>query len=200
MTRDGLIAESSALGQEGHLTKSVVGLAIFAIVAIACASQPPVEPTSTSEPVPPRTESLVMLREPLDKPEFYCVDVAGFGSSLNLSAPLQAHTCKPNADDELFMFDESGEGQFFMDAYEVCAESGDGVLYVRKCVDSPGQWFVFEDDGRIGSQESDQCLTVQGGSGQPAGGRSHLRRDLLLLPCDEVEPQLSRWTLPGPRP
>ena len=33
-----------------------------------------------------------MLRDPLDEPEFYCVDVAGFGSNLNLNAPLPIHS------------------------------------------------------------------------------------------------------------
>lgn len=77
-----------------------------------------------------------MLEDPLDEPEFYCVDVAGFGANLNLNGPLQAHICKP----------------------------------------------------------------VAGGEGQPAGGRSHLRRDLLLAPCADVAPSLSRWVFPGLSP
>ena len=51
-----------------------------------------------------------MLRDPLDEPEFYCVDVAGFGSNLNLNSPLQAHTCKPGADDEVFIFNHPAPG------------------------------------------------------------------------------------------
>ena len=62
-----------------------------------------------------------MLRDPLDEPEFYCVDVAGFGNNLNLNSPLQAHTYKPGADDELFIFNHPTPGQFYMEAYDVCS-------------------------------------------------------------------------------
>ena len=47
---------------------------------------------------------MIQLRDPLDEPEYYCVDVPGFGRSLNLEGALTAHTCKPNADDELFIY------------------------------------------------------------------------------------------------
>ena len=141
-----------------------------------------------------------MLQDPLDEPEFYCVDVAGFGSNLNLNAPLQAHTCKPGADDELFIFNHPGPGQFFMDAYDVCLEAGDGVLYVKTCSDSEKQRFELSGDGTLRLQDSDQCVAVQSGEGQPAGGRSHVRRDLLLQDCADVEQNLARWVLPGPSP
>ena len=141
-----------------------------------------------------------MLQDPLDEPEFYCVDVAGFGNSLNLNAPLQAHTCKPGADDELFIFNHPGPGQFSMDAYDVCLEAGEGVLYVRACSDSQNQRFELSGDGLLRLRDSDLCVAVQSGEGQPAGGRSHVRRDLLLQDCASVEQNLSRWTLPGPSP
>lgn len=141
-----------------------------------------------------------MLQDPLDEPEFYCVDVAGFGSNLNLNAPLQAHTCKPGADDELFIFNSPGPGQFFMDAYDVCLEASDGVLYVRPCSDSQQQRFKLSNDGILRLQDSDLCVAVQAGEGQPAGGRSHVRRDLLLQNCADVAQNLARWILPGPSP
>ena len=141
-----------------------------------------------------------MLRDPLDEPEFYCVDVAGFGSNLNLSAPLQAHTCKPGADDELFIFNHPAPGQFSMDAYDVCLEAGDGVLYVRQCSDSQKQRFELSSDGILRLQVSELCVAVQSGEGQPAGGRSHVRRDLLLQNCTNVAQNLARWILPGPSP
>ena len=161
-----------------------------------------VAPSPTAAPaIPtPAPESLIMLQDPLDEPEFYCVDVAGFGNNLNLNAPLQAHTCKPGADDELFIFNHPAPGQFFMAAYDVCLEAGDGVLYVRACAESPNQRFALSGDGAIRVQDSDHCLAVQSGSGQPAGGRSHVRRDLLLQSCADAEPSLSRWLLPGPSP
>lgn len=166
------------------------------------APEPTVAPSPTAVPSAPTpsAESLIMLQDPLDEPEFYCVDVAGFGNNLNLNAPLQAHTCKPGAADELFIFNRPGPGQFFMDAYNVCLEAGDGELYVRPCSDSQQQRFELSSDGVLRLQDSDLCVAVQSGEGQPAGGRSHVRRDLVLQNCADVEQSLSRWSLPGPRP
>ena len=42
--------------------------------------------------------TLVQLVDALDEPEYYCVDVPGFGGSLSLQSALMAHTCKPGAD------------------------------------------------------------------------------------------------------
>jgi len=51
------------------------------------------------------TAGLIQLQNPLDEPEFYCVDVPGAGLSLNLQSALQAHTCKLTAaEDETFTF------------------------------------------------------------------------------------------------
>lgn len=158
-----------------------------------------VEPTAAPAEPTPSAETLIMLIDPLDEPEFYCIDVAGFGSNLNLNAPLQAHTCKPAAADELFIFNRPGPGRFYMDAYDVCLEAGDGVLYVKACSDSQNQRFELTAEGILRVQDSDQCVAVQSGEGQPAGGRSHVRRDLLVQNCGDVEPSLSRWSLPGPR-
>ena len=45
---------------------------------------------------------LIRLADNLDDPQGYCIDVPGFGDNLRLDAPLQAHTCKPGSDDQLF--------------------------------------------------------------------------------------------------
>ena len=80
--------------------------------AIPTAQQPipsVVQPTSTpAEPTPAAAApsgiavdsakadaTLIQLVDALDEPEFYCVDVPGFGTSLNLRSALTAHTCKP---------------------------------------------------------------------------------------------------------
>lgn len=141
-----------------------------------------------------------MLQDPLDEPEFYCIDVTGFGSNLNLGGPLQAHTCKPGADDELFIFNYPGPGQFYMDAYNLCLVAEDGVLHVRECADSADQRFEIDTNGLLRLQNSDRCVAVRGGSGQPAGGQSHLRRDLLIQDCATIQQDLARWALPGLRP
>ena len=163
-------------------------------------------PTSTRPATPSPTlapetaPTLLQLADPLDEPEFYCVDVPGFRDSLRTDRPLQAHTCKPNAADELFIVDRPETGQFLMPAYDLCLTADGGQVYTRPCVNTSAQRFVHREDLTIGPAGEDLCLAVAGGSGEPAGGRSHLRRDLQLLPCSEVAPALSQWILPGGRP
>ncbi len=141
-----------------------------------------------------------MLADPLDEPEFYCVDVAGFGAGLNVDAPLQAHTCKPGADDEMFAFNLPSEGQIYLVEHDRCIEADGTSLYVRPCSESPLQRFVYGADGTLRLDGEDTCLAVAGGDGEPAGGRSHVRRDLLMQPCSEAAPALSQWVFPGPSP
>ena len=154
------------------------------------------EPTDVSVPA----ESLVMLEDPLDEPKFYCVDVAGFGANLNVNSPLQAHTCKPGADDEMFAFNTPSQGKLYLAGHDRCLEADGGSVYVRSCSESPLQRFAYDEDMTIRVEGESVCLTVAGEDGQPAGGQSHLRRDLLLDSCAEVEPSLSRLVFPGPSP
>ena len=153
-------------------------------------------PTLESE----TASTLLQLADPLDEPEFYCIDVPGFRDSLRTDRPLQAHTCKPNAADELFIADQPESGQFLMPAYDLCMTAEEGQVYTRPCAATPAQQFVHREDLTIRTATGDLCLAVAGGQGEPAGGRSHLRRDLRLLPCSGVEPALSQWILPGGRP
>ena len=150
----------------------------------------------------PAADGLVMLVDPLDEPEQYCLDVPGFGRRLNLDAPLMAHTCKPGAADETFRA-ETGDpsaARLYMPAYERCAEAESrepgARLFMKQCEDSDLQRFSFDSDGRIRLGSSQLCLTVDGASGVPTGGPSHLRRDLALQPCEGGDPSLSRWRLP----
>ena len=149
---------------------------------------------------PETAPTLLQLADPLDEPEFYCVDVPGFRDSLRTDRPLQAHTCKPNAADELFIADQPETGQFLMPAYDLCMTAEEGQVYTRPCANNPAQQFAHREDLTIRTAGEDLCLAVAGGSGEPAGGRSHLRRDLQLLPCSWVEPALSQWLMPGGRP
>lgn len=156
----------------------------------------PAAPTLESE----TTATLLQLADPLDEPEFYCVDVPGFRDSLRTDRPLQAHTCKPNAADELFLANQPETGQFLMPAYDLCMTAEGDQVYTRPCANISAQQFIHRDDLTLGPVAADLCLAVAGGSGEPAGGRSHLRRDLQLLPCSGVEPALSQWLMPGGRP
>ena len=70
------------------------------------------------------TAGLIQLQNPLDEPEFYCVDVPGAGLSLNLQSALQAHTCKLTAaEDETFTFNYPSVGQIYMEAFHARAHA-----------------------------------------------------------------------------
>ena len=101
---------------------------------------------STGEPEPPPSPTLIQLVDPLDEPEFYCVDVPGFRASLNLEGALTAHTCKPGADDELFTVGHPLAGNLYMPAYDRCVEAAgatDGAeLYLKPCADDSLQRFI----------------------------------------------------------
>jgi len=82
-----------------------------------------------------------------------------------------------------------------------------GGLYLKACADEPLQQFILTDDGQLrlepaaGSvQNTAYCMAVDDDDGQPTGGPSHLRRDLLLTQCEGADPSLTRWTFPGVRP
>ena len=148
--------------------------------------------------------TLIQLVDALDEPEFYCVDVPGFGASLNLRSALTAHTCKPGADDETFAVNQPGPGNLSMPAYDLCMEAdGTGTLaqlYLRACSDSAMQRFDLDSHGSLILSGAGLCMAVSPGDGEPTGGPSHVRRDLLLLDCGAAEPARSRWVFPGRSP
>ena len=148
--------------------------------------------------------TLVQLVDALDEPEYYCVDVPGFGRSLNLQSALMAHTCKPGADDEMFAINRPGPGNLYMPAYDLCMEAeGTGSpvqLHLRECSDSATQRFGFDSDGALVLSDTGLCMAVSPEDGESTGGPSHLRRDLFMLDCAETEPALSQWTFPGRSP
>jgi len=149
------------------------------------------------------TAGLIRLQDPLDEPEYYCVDVLGAGLSLDLQGALQVHTCKLSAvEDETFTFNYPSVGQIYMEAYELCVEADSAAagaeLRLQECADQPWQHFDYE-DGQIrlrASGEETLCLAVAPGAGTSTGGPSHLRRDLGLQPCSEVAAALSEWDIP----
>jgi len=166
----------------------------------------PAAPSTAGIDVDPATAeaTLVQLVDVLDEPEYYCVDVPGFGRSLQLEAALMAHTCKPGADDEMFAVNRPGPGNLSMPAYDLCMEAdavGSPVqLYLRECSDSEMQRFELDSDGGLVLAGTGLCMVVSPEDGEPTGGPSHLRRDLYMLDCDEAEPALKQWTFPGSSP
>ena len=169
----------------------------------------PFTPTPPQPPPPPRqaesrassAPGLLRLEDFLDDPLGYCVDVAGFGANLRLDAPLQAHTCKPGSDDQLFS--QRGDDGIRLERHDRClsasaATAGSAVEVVTCDADAADQNFRLDGDGRVELLTADGsalCLGVAGGAGEPAGGRNHLRRDLVLYRCSEADGSLITWEL-----
>ena len=148
--------------------------------------------------------TLIQLAEALDEPQYYCIDVPGFGARLNLDAALMAHTCKPGAADEIFAVNQPAAGNLSMPAYDLCmqADSAEAAaqLHLEECADTALQRFTYDPQGALALSGADLCVAVSPEAGQPTGGPSHLRRDLLLQPCESVAAALSRWLFPGASP
>ena len=207
-----------------HIAAGIV-LGAVAILPGACqvATSPPVTPLpvaaaeEAAAPAPSKPASeeseeqkffsagLIQLRDPLDEPEFYCVDVPGVGATLNLQGALTAHTCKPGAEDEIFHMTLSSTGQFSMPAYNLCMEA-DGPeagnsLHLAECSSERLQLFRYFDIGQIRlahGSVGELCLTVASGVGEPTGGPSHLRRGLTMEACDQVDTARSLWIVGSP--
>jgi hypothetical protein len=158
-------------------------------------------PAATTPDTADISSVFIQLADPLDEPQFYCLDVPGSGTSVRLQAALQVHTCKQieTAEDELFAFDYPSPGQIYMEAYDLCIEA-DGTtsgsqIFFRPCSNSPNQIFTVDFDIiRLGDGIHDGlCVAVDPAPGIPTGGPSHLRRDVTLQPCNPLDPAISRW-------
>lgn len=163
-------------------------------------------PTILIPSAAPERPGLLRLADNLDDPQGYCVDVAGFGSNIRLNAPLQAHTCKRRSNDQLFVSVPGlGDGGFRLAEYDRCLsaallEPGATVSVAACDTNAVTQRFRLDSDGRVQLASPGApalCLGVAHGSGEPAGGRNHLRRDLILYDCEEVDPSLVTWDLVG---
>ena len=160
-------------------------------------------PAASTEPTVLVNRVFIQLADPLDEPEYYCVDVPGAGPGVRLQSALQAHTCKPiaTAADELFTIDHPNRGQIYMEAYDLCVEATGAQqgspLHLKPCSDSQHQLFTLENDLiRLGGKRQDGlCLAVAPGSGIPTGGPSHLQRALTLEGCESIDPTLIRWSV-----
>lgn len=164
------------------------------------------QPATLDSPVPTPERFLIRLEDNLDDPLGYCIDVRGFGAGIRLDADLQAHSCKSNfPDDQSFaMSDEPPAGGIVLVDYDVCLavaepESGASILLSPCDDESVFRRFEWLDDGRVHlivEQDASRpklCIGVADGAGEPAGGRNHLRRDLMLLDCAGADLALIAW-------
>ena len=64
-----------------------------------------IEPTSAvTPPARPKNIGQFRLKDRLDDPQGYCIDVPGFGNSIQLDNILQAHTCESGDWDQRFAY------------------------------------------------------------------------------------------------
>ena len=141
----------------------------------------------------------VMLVDPLDEPEFYCFDLAGWGASLQLDDPLQNHTCKgANGADQMFEF--SGD-RLQVSGTDRCVQVGGSsgktlpgsAVLARTCSDSqPLQELSLTNTGKIMVGNTGYCIG-SGTSTRDASGPSHVWRTLTVVDCDATDSSLTTW-------
>ena len=176
---------------------AIVGLGVLIGVLAACSGA--TDGGADVDPASIPSISLIQLIDPLDEPEYYCIDVTGFGFDVLLNDPLQAHTCKRTQfEDELFSYGQPSGGQLYMEEYRRCMEAGaaesGASLYVSLCSESPLQEFAYKLDGslRLVDGGGSLCVAIALGEGQSAGG-FYLRRELSLQKCAETERSLLHY-------
>ena len=170
---------------------------------------PAEQATTTPRPglaeAPART-GLIQLQDPLDEPRSraLCLDVRGFGASLQLDAPMQLHTCKGGTVDETFELDRPSPGQIYLIAFDRCLtapQTAEGsMLFVETCRDVVEQRFTYSERDQLRPARAPElCVAAATGRSQSASGPQYVRRDLLLQRCDPADGALIRWSVPGGR-
>lgn len=143
------------------------------------------------------TFTSIQLADPLDEPEYYCLDVSGWGEKLKIDDPVQAHTCKgEKGSDQHFFFDDA---RIKLSGTDRCLEVAatrsvlpGSALTVRQCSENPMQTFELRENGQIEAGDTDFCV-VAGKDSAEAYGPSHRWRVLTVDNCAEAEPSISTW-------
>ena len=116
--------------------------------------------------------ALLRTVDALDEPRGYCLDISGSGSTLDLEAPLQAHTCKglEPIDDQLF---EVSGLEIRASQHDRCLavealEPGQ-PLRLRACSDSRMQRWRFADGRLSPASRPELCVALATARGEPWG-------------------------------
>ena len=144
-------------------------------------------------------ESMVQVRlvDPLDEPEYYCLDLSGWGDHLKLEDPLQAHTCKTRgADDQLFTVEDGrilvGDTGRCLEVAGSDTQLAGAAILARSCGDSAMQVFNLRDNGQITVGDAGLCVVV-GEQTAEASGPSHVWRIFTIGSCDAAKSELMTW-------
>jgi len=151
--------------------------------------------------------ALLRTVDALDEPRGYCLDISGSGATLDLEAPLQAHTCKgiEPIDDQLF--EASGE-QIRASQHDRCLavealEPGQ-PLHLRPCSDSRTQRWHFVDGRLSPASRPELCVSLATARGEPWGtprlvSPAYRRQAIALDTCNAqtIARQTFRWLAPA---
>ena len=178
-------------------------LSVLVFTSVSCREQPEETiPTDMTDQQKDMTSSvMIRLIDPLDEPEFYCVDVPGYGQKVQLDSPLTAHTLKAfGSADEMWVLNYPAVGQIYIPAYERCIEAENAKagasLYLKQPGESPLQRFTLTESGSIVlAEHTDLGFAVAPSEGEPTGGPSHLKRNLNLANLAETPEKLTKWKL-----
>lgn len=154
--------------------------------------------------------AMIRTVEPLDEPRGYCLDISGAGPTLDLDAPLQAHTCKGQnpIDDELF----EGDAQAIRASEHgrclaVEALEPGRPLYLRACDGSRLQRWRFVDGHLSPASRTELCVALGAARGEPWNtprlvSPAYRRNTLALADCGSKAAALTefRWLEPAEVP
>ena len=151
--------------------------------------------------------ALIRTVDVLDEPRGYCLDISGVGPTLDLEAPLQAHTCKglEPIDDQLF---EASGQQIRASQHDRCLAVGalepGAPLRVLACADSRLQRWRFADGRLSPASRPDLCVALESARGEPWGtprlvSPAYRRQAIALDKCDAQAGarQTFRWLAPA---
>ena len=188
--------------------KSIFGIVILSASVSACAQNKVEAAPKLASDNPPMIQTpppIIFLNDNLDEKDKlgWCIDTKGRG----LTEQLHAHSCKPANPDPEFRFDDdvlfsydNESGQIRSATYEnKCAQILDkhaevdfGLLDCDE--NNKAQKFSYnvETYELHPRGKTDQCMSA-GEESAVAG--PFMSRTLLLLPCNQVAPELKRWTI-----
>jgi triacylglycerol lipase len=148
---------------------------------------------------------LLRTAQALDEERGYCLDIAGFGATLRLDEPLQAHTCKYGAELDDQRFERMADGGIKSSVYDRCLAASAlepaARLVLRPCSSAPAQRWTLAESRLSPESRPDLCVSAASGKGEIAGTPAlvspvYRRRDVGLERCDngQLSRQSFRWS------
>jgi cytochrome c553 len=143
-----------------------------------------------------------MLQDLIDAEKGYCLDLEGYASITDTSAPVIVHSCKEGFwKDGTWRVNYPQEGQIYLPEYELCVAAAaleeDADVVLKDCSDAPMQRFDFRENGKVAViSDSTETFCLAVGDTSRATGRN-LRRPTRFVNCDNAVEQYTQWILPA---